>query len=107
MEIGNLNSRIKIVTRGSLTPDGIGGFNEGAKSTRDVWAKVRQMSQREQLTYGLEVGTASFEFTLRKNTAYDVTQVKSIQHIGLTCRVVSVVEIDNDFVKVLANVQTN
>lgn len=96
MNTGKLNRRITIVTPGAMTPDGIGGFTEGTKTTRTTWCSARQLSMSESLSYGLETSTASFKFSFLYFSADDITRVKELTYEGRTFRIVNVDEVNED-----------
>lgn len=108
MKIGQLNKRITIVTPGTLTSDGFGGFTSGANTEADVWCSAERLNQRESLSYGLEVGAASYKFTFIWLTV-TLTQQKKLKYQGNTYRIISVIDLmdDNKTVEVIANIQTN
>lgn len=105
MNTGKLNRRITIVTPGTMTPDGIGGFTEGAKTTRATWCSARQLSMGESLSYGLETATASFKFSFLYFAADDITRAKELTYEGRTFRIVNVDEVDENkhLITVIAN----
>lgn len=105
MNTGKLNRRITIVTPGAMTPDGIGGFAEGAKTTRVTWCSARQLSMAESLSYGLETSTASYRFSFLYFAADDITRVKELTFAGRTFRIVNVENVDeaNKQITVIAN----
>jgi len=109
MNIGNLNKRVTLTGQGTLTSDQIGGFTEAAGAAVPVWAGARQLSHRETLLYGLQVGEAAYEFTFLYRTGMTITQQTTITYEGRTFRVVSVNEVDEkqQTIRVIANTQTN
>jgi len=94
MDTGKRNRRATIVFAGEMTPDGLGGFTEGANTTREVWANVKRLSMNEQLLYGLETSTASYRFQFLYYAADDITRIDSIQYRGRNFRIKNVREID-------------
>lgn len=94
MNTGKLNRRITIVTPGTMTPTTIGGFTEGAKTTRVTWCSARQLSMSETLSYGLETSTASYQFGFMYYAADDITRVKELIYEGRTFRIQQVKEVD-------------
>lgn len=109
MRIGNLNKRCTLTSPGTYTPDTYGGFTEGTEASTPVWCGARQLSHRETLLYGLQVGDAAYEFTFLYNTGKAITQQTSITYESRVYRVVSVNEVDETqtLIKVIANTQTN
>jgi len=105
MNTGKLNRRITIVTPGVMTPDGIGGFTEGAKTTRVTWCSARQLSMAETLSYGLETSTASYKFGFLYFAVDDITRVKELTYETRTFRIVSIEEVNEDknLITVIAN----
>lgn len=105
MNTGKLNRRITIVTPGTMTSDGIGGYTEGAKTTRVTWCSAKQLSMAESLSYGLETATASFRFGFLYFSADDITRVKELTFAGRTFRIVNVENTDesNKQITVIAN----
>lgn len=105
MNTGKLNRRIAIVTPGTMTPDGIGGFTEGVKTSRTTWCSARQLSMAESLSYGLEAATASYRFGFLYFAADDITRVKELTYEGRTFRIVNVEEVNEDkrMIVVIAN----
>lgn len=90
MNTGKLNKRITIVTAGTLTPDGIGGFTQGTSTTRNTWCAARQLSMSETLSYGLETATATFSFTFLYFSADDITRVKELTYLNRSFRIDSI-----------------
>lgn len=109
MNVGNLNKRITITVRGALTPDTIGGYTKAADTESLVWCGARQLSHRETLLYGLQVGEASYEFTFRYETVKNISQVNGLKYEGRTFRIISINEVDErkEMIKIIANEQTN
>jgi SPP1 family predicted phage head-tail adaptor len=109
MNLGKINKRVTIYTPGTYTADMFGGFTEGAQTTRVVWAGAEQLSQRELLIYGLPVGSDSFKFTFRYETASAMTQQNKINYNGRMYRIISVNNIGEDkkVIEVIGNSQTN
>jgi len=105
MNTGKLNRRIAIVTPGTMTPDGIGGFTEGTKTTRSTWCSARQLSMAETLSYGLETSTASYKFGFLYFSVDDITRVKELTYESRTFRIVSIEEVNEDknLITVIAN----
>lgn len=79
-----------------MTPDGIGGFTEGAKTSRNTWCSARQLSIQETLSYGLETATASFEFSFLYFAADDMTRVKELTYQSRSFKVASVVNVNEE-----------
>lgn len=96
MNTGKLNRRITIVTPGTMTPDGIGGFTQGTPSTRDTWCSARQLSMSETLSYGLETSTAAYLFSFKYFSADDITRVKELQYESRNFRIVSIREMNEE-----------
>lgn len=94
MNTGKLNRRIIIVTAGTLTPTAIGGFTEGAKTSRDTWCSARQLSMASVLSYGLETSTAVYQFNFRYYSADDLTRIKELTYEGRKFIVSQVIEVD-------------
>ena len=94
MNTGKLNRRITIVTPGTMTPDGIGGFTEGTKTTRNTWCSARQLSMSETLSYGLETSTAAYQFGFMYFAADDITRVKELTYESRTFRIAQIKEVD-------------
>ena len=109
MDIGHLKKRITINIPGSLTPDGIGGFTQAAGMSVEVWASVTQLSEKEKLTYGIEIGIAAYSFLLRYETGKNFSQAESVTFGGETLRVVSVVKDleDGNYLKILTYGRTD
>ena len=109
MEIGKLNRRITIVTNGARVADGIGGFTQAAGTTVDTWCSAKHLNQRENLSYGLEMGTASYKFTFRYEAGKALTQVKRLIYESRNFRIIGVNELDENksFIQVIANEETN
>ncbi len=109
MNIGRLKKRITINTPGELTPDGIGGFMQAAGTTVDVWASVSQLSEKEKLLYGIEIGIVAYSFLLRYETGKNFSQAESVTFGGETLRVVSVVKDleDRNYLKILTYGRTD
>lgn len=105
MNTGKLNKRITIVTPGTLTPDGIGGFTEGTKSSRTTWCMAKQLSMAESLSYGLETATTSYRFSFLYFAADDITRVKELTYSGRTFHIVNIENNDeaNKQITVIAN----
>lgn len=105
MNTGKLNKRITIITPGTLSADGIGGFTQGATSSRSTWCSAKQLSMAESLSYGLETSTASFRFSFLYFAADDITRVKELTYSGRTFRIVNIENIDeaNKQITVIAN----
>ena len=105
MNTGKLNRRITIVTGGTLTPDGIGGFTEGTPTTRSTWCSARQLSMAETLSYGLETATASYIFSFLYYSADDLTNIKELTYESKAFRVIQVNEVNEEKkeVKVIAS----
>jgi len=105
MNTGKLNRRITISTPGAMTPDGIGGFNEGAKTTRVTWCSAKQLSMAESFSYGLETSTASFRFSFLYFSADDITRGKELTYSGRSFRIENIENIDevNKQITVIAN----
>lgn len=96
MNTGKLNKRITIVTPGAMTPDGIGGFTEGAKTTRFTWCSARQLSMGETLNHGLELTTAAYIFGFIYFAADDITNIKELIYKGRNFRIVSIRELNEE-----------
>lgn len=94
MNTGKLNRRITIVTPGAMTPTAMGGFTQGAQSTRSTWCSARQLSMSETLSYGLETSTAAYQFSFKYFSADDITRVKELQYEGRSFRVAQIREIN-------------
>lgn len=109
MEIGKLNRRITIVTNGAKTTDGIGGYTYAAATTTDTWCSAKHLNQRENLSYGLEMGTASYKFTFRYEAGKALSQVKKLIYESRNFRIIGVNELDENktFIEVIANEETN
>ena len=105
MNTGKLNRRITIVTPGTMTPTVIGGFTQGATSTRVTWCNARQLSMSETLSYGLETSVDSYQFTFRYFASDDITRVKELIYSGRTFRISQIKNIDeaNDEVQIIAS----
>lgn len=88
-----------------MTPDGIGGFVEGVKTTRVIWCSAKQLSMAESLSYGLETATSSYRFSFMYFAADDITRVKELTYSGRTFRIVNVENVDeaNKQITVIAN----
>lgn len=94
MNTGKLNRRITIVTPGAMTPDGIGGFTEGAQTTRETWCSAKQLSMAALLSYGLETSTATYIFGFKYYSADDITRVKELIYEGRNFRIAQIKEVD-------------
>lgn len=88
-----------------MTPDGVGGFTEGAKTSRNTWCSARQLSMGESLSYGLETATASFKFSFLYFAADDITRVKELTYQGRNFRIENVENVNEDkrMITVIAN----
>lgn len=121
MKIGNLNKRITITSPASMISDGFGGFvvSNSTVVTDDytifpqtteveVWGAAQQLSQRETLLYGLQVGTAAFKFTFIFDTV-SLTQQNGLVYNGQTFRIIAINDLQekNNTIEVIANTQTN
>lgn len=109
MNTGKLNRRITIVTPGTMTPDGIGGFTESAKTQRTTWCSARQLSMGEALNHGLELTTASYIFGFNYYSADDITTVKELIYENRNFRIVSIRELNEEKreITVIANERLN
>ncbi len=109
MNLGKLNKRITIVTRGTLTKDGFVGYTESAETQLVVWGGSKQLSMHEKLQYGLQVGQAAYIFTFRYMTAKNITQANELIYEGDRYRVISInnIEEDKTIIEIVANTQTN
>lgn len=96
MNTGKLNRRITIVTPGTMTPTTIGGFTQGAQTTRSTWCSARQLSMAETLSYGLETSTAAYQFAFKYFSADDITRVKELQYESRNFRIVSIREMNEE-----------
>ena len=96
MNTGRLNRRITIVTPGAMVSDGIGGFTEGAKTTRVTWCSARQLSMGETLNHGLELTTSAYIFGFLYFAADDITNMKELIYKGRNFRIVSIRELNEE-----------
>lgn len=105
MNTGKRNRRITIVTPGTMTPTAIGGFTQGATSSRVTWCSARQLSMAESLSYGLETSTASYEFGFTYFAADDITRVKELIFETRNFRIERVNNVDEakNEIRVIAN----
>ena len=94
MNTGKLNRRITIITAGTLTPDGIGGFTQGTPTTRDTWCSANQLSMSEMLSYGLETSVAAYRFSFKYFSSDDITRVKDLQYESRNFRIAQIKELD-------------
>ncbi|NIA28715.1 MAG: head-tail adaptor protein [Actinobacteria bacterium] len=107
MNIGKLNRRLTIVSPGALTDDNIGGFTAAASTSVETWTKKRQLSMKEQLLYGLESGTISFEFTIRYQNGKDLAQHNSLVFEGQALRIISIIHENKTSTKIIADGRTD
>lgn len=84
------------MTAGTLTPTAIGGFTEGAKSSRLTWCSARQLSMSETLSYGLETATATYQFSFLYYSADDLTRIKEVIYESRNFRVLQVKEVNEE-----------
>lgn len=107
MKIGPMNKRITIKSVTSKTADGLGGNTLVYGTVKETWAKVRPLSNREQLTYGLTLGVRAYEFTIR----YDgtINQSNRIELNSRPFRIESVINTDeaNREYKIIASERTD
>ena len=105
MNTGKLNKRITIITPGTMTPTTIGGFTQGATSSRTTWCNARQLSMGETLSYGLETSVDSYQFSFRYFAADDITRVKELTFGGRNFRISQIKNIDeaNNEIQVIAS----
>ena len=84
MNSGKLNQRITINYPGAKVPDGMGGFTEGVKESKEVWGSARQLNLKEILQYGLDSVYATFEFRFRYETAKNVNNSCTFTYLSRT-----------------------
>lgn len=105
MNTGKLNRRITIITPGTMTPDGIGGFTQGTTTTRSTWCNARQLSMSETLSYGLETSVDTYQFTFKYFAADDITRVRELTFLNRNFRISQIKNIDeaNNEIQVIAS----
>jgi head-tail adaptor len=63
MNTGKLNRRITYTTGATYTDTALGGKTLSVAGTQvQTWCSARQLSMREQISYGLPTDYSSFEF---------------------------------------------
>lgn len=105
MNTGKLNRRITIITPGTMTPDGIGGFTQGTTTTRSTWCHAKQLSMSETLSYGLETSVDTYQFTFKYFAADDITRVRELTFLNRNFRISQIKNIDeaNNEIQVIAS----
>ncbi len=73
MNFGKLNKRLTLKTV-TLTEDGIGGYTEYEVTQKETWGSLRPLSAKEQLLYGMSVGSRTYECIMRYDSNYDVNR---------------------------------
>lgn len=94
MNTGKRNRRITILTGGTLTTDGIGGFTEGVKTSVTVWCEAKHLSMQETLSNGLETATAAYIFSFTYYDANSITRAKELTYNSRNFRIAQIKEID-------------
>ena len=98
MNFGKLNKRLTLKTV-TLTEDGIGGYSELEVAKKTTWGSLRPLSAKEQLLYGMSVGSRTYECSMRYDSSYDVNRKYFIEwtdryDVTRSFKVVSVIRIN-------------
>lgn len=88
-----------------MTPDGIGGFTEGTKTSRNTWCSARQLSMGETLNHGLELTTAAYIFSFLYDSVKSITPSTKLIYESRNFRIMSIREMNEEKreVTVIAN----
>jgi head-tail adaptor len=105
MKTGALNRRITLTAPGASTPTEIGGVTTAAGTSTVVWCKAKQLSANHALMYGLDLATASYQFTFRYETVKNVTNQYTLTYENRTFRIVRIEEVDEEKteIRIIAN----
>lgn len=79
MNFGRLNKRLEIVGVATSVSDGMGGKTTTRETVKTTWGSLRPFSARENLVYGLDVGSRNFECKLRWDLNYPIDQTNKIK----------------------------
>jgi head-tail adaptor len=99
MNIGKLNKRLVLKYVSARVTDNQGGYTETVSTAKTTWGMLRPVSAREQLIYGLELGSRSYVCVLRYDATYKIDQNYYIEWTDRgsttrTFRIVSVIDED-------------
>lgn len=89
MNIGQFNERITYTNPGASTPDNIGGFIITPGTPTETWCKARQISQKESISFGLNLSESNYEFTFRFEIGRNITTETELTYKGRSFRVVA------------------
>lgn len=105
MKTGELNRRITLTAPGTKTQDDIGGYTSTTGASSIVWCHAKQLSASNALLYGLELNSASYQFTFRYETAKNVTNQYTLTYEGRTFRIIRIEEVDEakTEIRIIAN----
>jgi len=95
MNTGKLNRRITYLTTGTYISDGFGGKTLSVAGTSvETWCSARQLSMREQISYGLPTDYRSFEFGFIYERGENVLRGMNLTYESKTFKVNQVLEVD-------------
>ena len=93
MNTGKLNRRITYTTTATYIDDGFGGKTQSvAGSNVETWCNARQLSMREQISYGLPTDYSSFEFSFIYERGANIVRGMNLTYENKTFKVNQVSE---------------
>ena len=102
MEAGNLNREIVLKYYGAPVATDIGGTTRPLLTAKTTLASISAMSDKESITYGLEIGQRNYKVVLRFDPNYEIDNNYMIVYTNrfnreVILNVVSVIVNDEDF----------
>lgn len=95
MNTGKLNRRITYYPFGTYTETALGGKTLSAAGTPiETWCSARQLSMREQISYGLPVDYKSYEFGFIYEHGANISNGMKLVYESKNFRVIQVSETD-------------
>lgn len=107
MNTGNLNRRISYTPFGTYTDTPLGGkVLSVAGASVETWCSARQLSMREQISYGLPVDFKTFEFGFIYERGANISNGMMLTYESKQYRVVTVLEV-NEMKREIRVIATN
>lgn len=99
INVSKMDRRITVTNPPTLTKSGL-DFTSVAGTSKIVWGSAVQLSESVSLLYGLEKGTAGYEFRFRYNSVIGLTLKHTLVYNGRNFTIQKITDIDENHTEI-------